>query len=160
HRSEPDTLFLQHHWGVYRSDDFGGDWREIGDGLPSTFGFPIVVHPGRPGTAYVLPLESDEFRCTPDARLRVYRTTDGGGSWQPRSPLPTCSTASARHTPRSGAGCGTSRGSSGATSTCSSVRTTSRIWPDSPRRFRSAPSCPCCPRSQAAEPVRRATETE
>jgi hypothetical protein len=82
HPAEPDTLFLQHHWGVYRSDDFGGQWREIGaDVLPSTFGFPIVVDPNRPGAAFVLPLTSDEFRCTPDGRLRVFRTTDGGSSW-------------------------------------------------------------------------------
>lgn len=83
HPSEPATLFLQHHWGVYRSDDFGAAWEEIGaDALPSTFGFPLVVHPGQPGTAYVLPLTSDAFRCTPDGRLRVYRTTDRGASWQ------------------------------------------------------------------------------
>ena len=83
HPSEPDTLFLQHHWGVYRSDDFGGQWAEIGaDALPSTFGFPIVVDPNRPGTAYVLPLTSDEFRCTPDGRFRVYRTTDAGATWE------------------------------------------------------------------------------
>ncbi len=83
HPSEPDTLFLQHHWGVYRSDDFGGRWEEIGaDDLPSTFGFPVVVDPNRPGTAYVLPLTSDGFRCAAEGRLRVYRTTDGGGTWQ------------------------------------------------------------------------------
>jgi hypothetical protein len=83
HPSEPDTLFLQHHWGVYRSDDFGGRWEEVGaDALPSTFGFPVVADPNRVGTAYVLPLTSDEFRCTPDAKLRVYRTTDSGATWQ------------------------------------------------------------------------------
>ena len=82
HPAEPDTLFLQHHWGVYRSDDFGGQWREVGeDSLPSTFGFPVVADPNRPGTAYVLPLTSDMFRCVPEGRLRVYRTTDGGVSW-------------------------------------------------------------------------------
>jgi len=82
HPSEPDTLFLQHHWGVYRSDDFGGRWDEIGAAdLPSTFGFPVVVDPNKPGTAYVLPLTSDGFRCVPDGRLRVYRTADGGDSW-------------------------------------------------------------------------------
>jgi BNR-Asp box repeat len=49
HPSTPDTLFLQHHWGVYRSDDFGGSWEEIGaDSLPSTFGFPVVVDPNDP----------------------------------------------------------------------------------------------------------------
>jgi hypothetical protein len=82
HPSEPDTLFLQHHWGVYRSDDFGGAWREIGaDALPSTFGFPVVADPNHAGTAFVLPLHSDMFRCCPDGRLRVYRTTDGGDTW-------------------------------------------------------------------------------
>jgi photosystem II stability/assembly factor-like uncharacterized protein len=27
-------------------------------------------------------LTSDEFRCTPDGKIRVYRTTDSGESWQ------------------------------------------------------------------------------
>jgi len=83
HPTEPDTLFLQHHWGVYRSDDFGGQWREVGaDSLPSTFGFPVVADPNRAGVAYVLPLTSDEFRCVPEGRFRVYKTADGGESWQ------------------------------------------------------------------------------
>jgi hypothetical protein len=83
HPAEPNTLFLQHHWGVYRSDDFGGRWQEVGaNSLPSTFGFPVVADPNRPGAAYVLPLTSDEFRCTPGGHFRVYRTTDGGSSWQ------------------------------------------------------------------------------
>lgn len=82
HQSSPDTLFVQHHWGVYRSHDFGGSWEEVGaDQLPSTFGFPVVSDPNRASTFYVLPLTSDAFRCVPDGRLRVYRTTDGGTSW-------------------------------------------------------------------------------
>jgi hypothetical protein len=81
HPSRPDTLFLQHHWGVYRSDDFGGSWQPIEDGLPSTFGFPIVADPNDASTAFVLPLTSDEFRCMPDGKARAYRTTDGGASW-------------------------------------------------------------------------------
>jgi hypothetical protein len=83
HPTEPDTLFLQHHWGVYRSSDFGGTWEEVGaDALPSTFGFPVVADPNRAGTAYVLPLTSDLFRCTPEGRVRVYRTVDGGATWE------------------------------------------------------------------------------
>lgn len=83
HPNAPDTLLVQHHWGVYRSDDFGENWEEVGEGrLPSTFGFPVVSDPHRPGTFYVIPLTSDGFRCTPDGRMRVYRTTDGGSSWE------------------------------------------------------------------------------
>jgi hypothetical protein len=83
HPSRPDTLFVQHHWGVYRSDDFGGTWQEMGEGkLPSTFGFPVVVDAHDPDTAYVIPLTSDWFRCAADGELRVFRTTDGGTSWE------------------------------------------------------------------------------
>jgi hypothetical protein len=84
HPTRPDTLFVQHHWGVYRSDDFGGRWTEIGEEkLPSTFGFPIVVDPNDPDTAYVIPLKSDFFRCAAEGQLRVFRTTDGGETWAP-----------------------------------------------------------------------------
>jgi len=83
HPAEPDLLFIQHHWGVYRSEDFGGRWEEVGaEQLPSTFGFPVVADPNHPGTAFVLPLTSDAFRCTPDGRFRAYRTTDRGESWE------------------------------------------------------------------------------
>ena len=36
-----------------------------------------------PDTAFIVPLHSDEFRCTPEGKLRVYRTRNGGGSWEP-----------------------------------------------------------------------------
>jgi photosystem II stability/assembly factor-like uncharacterized protein len=77
-----DRLYAQHHGGVYRSDDAGDSWQRIDAGLPSDFGFPIVVDPGDPETVYVLPLEADAYRYTVDARCRVYRSRDGGGSWE------------------------------------------------------------------------------
>jgi photosystem II stability/assembly factor-like uncharacterized protein len=80
--SRPTRLFLQNHWGLYRSDDAGDSWQDIANGVPSDFGFPIVAHPHDPDTAYIVPLESDMFRCTPEGRLRVYRTRDAGGSWE------------------------------------------------------------------------------
>ena len=80
--TDPDTLYLQHHWGVYRSDDGGDHWRSIGDSLPSDFGFPLVVHPNDSAAVYVLPLASDEFRVTSEGRCRVYRSRDGGASWE------------------------------------------------------------------------------
>ncbi len=47
------------------------------------FGFPVVAHPTRADTAYLLPLESDGYRCTPDGHCTVWRTTDAGASWEP-----------------------------------------------------------------------------
>jgi hypothetical protein len=83
HHGRPERLFLQNHWGLYRSDDWGDSWHDIANGVPSDFGFAMAVHPHDPDTVYIVPLESDQFRCTPDARLRVYRTRDAGVSWQP-----------------------------------------------------------------------------
>ena len=81
-RINPSRLYLQNHWGLYRSDDRGESWKDIANGVPSDFGFPIAAHPGDPDSAWIVPLESDQFRCTPEGRLRVYRTRDGGKSWE------------------------------------------------------------------------------
>ena len=83
HPARPASLFLQNHWGLYRSDDAGDSWRDVARGVPSDFGFAMAIHPHDPDTVYVVPLESDGFRCTPQAKLRVYRTRNGGRSWQP-----------------------------------------------------------------------------
>ena len=83
HPSHPERLFLQNHWGLYRSDDYGENWKDIANGVPSDFGFAIVVHPRNPECVYIIPVESDEFRCSCDGRLRVYRTRNGGASWEP-----------------------------------------------------------------------------
>jgi photosystem II stability/assembly factor-like uncharacterized protein len=82
HPSTPNRMFLQHHWGVYRSDDSGDSWQDIGQGLPSDFGFALEIDPHDANTAYIIPIESDEFRCTPEAKLRVYRTRNAGDSWE------------------------------------------------------------------------------
>jgi photosystem II stability/assembly factor-like uncharacterized protein len=83
HPARPDRLFLQNHWGLYRSDDGGESWKDIARGVPSDFGFSMAIHPHEPDTVYIVPLESDEFRCTPEGKMRVYRTTDAGKSWKP-----------------------------------------------------------------------------
>jgi len=83
HPANPDRMFLQHHWGVYRSDNAGDSWQDIGKGLPSDFGFAMEMDPHDANTVYIIPIESDEFRCTPEARLRVFRTQNGGESWAP-----------------------------------------------------------------------------
>lgn len=83
HPSRPERLFLQNHWGLYRSDDGAESWKDVANGVPSDFGFAMVVHPHNPDCVYILPVESDEFRCAPEGRLRVYRTRNAGTSWEP-----------------------------------------------------------------------------
>jgi photosystem II stability/assembly factor-like uncharacterized protein len=83
HPSRPDTLFMQKHWDVMRSDDCGDSWREISGNLPSDFGFPIVVHSHEPDTVYVIPITSDSEHYPPEGKLRVYRSRTGGDEWEP-----------------------------------------------------------------------------
>ena len=81
----PDRMFLQNHWGLYRSDDRGESWTDIANGVPSDFGFGMAIHPEDPDCAWIVPLESDQFRCTPEGKLRVYRTRDAGARWEAMS---------------------------------------------------------------------------
>jgi hypothetical protein len=80
----PERMFIQFHGGVYRSDDAGETWVEIGAGLPSDFGFPLAVDPADPDSAYVIPLQADTDRVTPDGKVRVFETRDAGGTWNER----------------------------------------------------------------------------
>ena len=82
--TRPERIFMQFHGGVYRSDDAGATWADIGAGLPSDFGFALAVDPADPDSAYVIPLSADVDRVTPDGRVRVYETRDAGASWTPR----------------------------------------------------------------------------
>jgi photosystem II stability/assembly factor-like uncharacterized protein len=82
--ARPERLFMQFHGGVYRSDDAGETWIDVGDGLPSDFGFPIVVDPADPDSAYVIPLIGAEDRTTPGGRVEVWETRDAGATWAPR----------------------------------------------------------------------------
>lgn len=82
HPSKPDTLFMQKHWDVMRSDDAGELWTEVSGNLPSDFGFPIAVHAHDPETIYVVPIKSDSEHVPPEGKLRVYRSRSGGNEWE------------------------------------------------------------------------------
>ena len=43
HPNRPERLFLQNHWGLYRSDNCGENWTDIANGVPSDFGFAMLV---------------------------------------------------------------------------------------------------------------------
>ena len=79
--SDGDLMYQQNHHGVFRSRDGGRSWDDLTAGLPSTFGFPVAVHPADPQTLWVLPLESDLRRFPIDASAAVWRSRDGGETW-------------------------------------------------------------------------------
>ncbi|HXS78416.1 MAG TPA: hypothetical protein VN753_19710 [Terracidiphilus sp.] len=78
----PNTLFMQKHWDVMRSDDAGDSWREISGNLPTDFGFVIDVNSNEPETVYVVPIKSDSEHFPLDGKLRVYRSKSGGNEWE------------------------------------------------------------------------------
>jgi photosystem II stability/assembly factor-like uncharacterized protein len=82
HKSRPNTLFMQKHWDVMRTDDAGDNWREVSGNLPTDFGFVIDVHAHEPETVYVVPIKSDGEHFPLEGKLRVYRSRTGGNEWQ------------------------------------------------------------------------------
>jgi photosystem II stability/assembly factor-like uncharacterized protein len=82
HPSKPDTLFMQKHWDVMRSDNAGDRWHEVSGNLPTDFGFVIDVHAHEPETIYVAPIKSDSEHFVPDGKLRIYRSKSGGNEWE------------------------------------------------------------------------------
>src|SRR6476619_3041370 len=83
HPSNPQTLFMQKHWDVMRSDDAGESWYDVGDSLPTDFGFVIDVHAHEPETLYIVPIKSDLEHYPLDGALRVFRSRTGGKDWEP-----------------------------------------------------------------------------
>jgi len=84
HPSKPERLFMQNHGGLFRSDNWGDNWKEIPNEPKkeySDFWFAMQMHPRDPDTVYIVPLDS-VIRCSPKARLRVYRTKNAGASWE------------------------------------------------------------------------------
>lgn len=82
HPSRPNTLFMQKHWDVMRSDDAGETWHEISGNLPTDFGFVIDVHAHEPETLYVVPIKSDQEHFPLDGALKVFRSRSSG-DWEP-----------------------------------------------------------------------------
>ena len=85
HPDRPDTVYMQKHWDVMRSDDGGEHWHDVGGDLPTDFGFVVDVHAHEPETVYVLPITSDAEHFPPEGKLRVYRSRTGGHEWEPLS---------------------------------------------------------------------------
>lgn len=81
-RAAPERMWVQHHNGIFISSDEGRTFTEITNAQPSAFGFPVVVHPHEPDTAWFVPEIKDEKRIPVGGRLVVMRTRDGGNSFE------------------------------------------------------------------------------
>jgi BNR/Asp-box repeat len=77
----PDTMWMQHHCGIFRSTDAGAHWTQLK--LPvDDFGFAVAAHPRDRLTAWFVPAMKDEMRVPRDGALAVTRTRDGGQTWK------------------------------------------------------------------------------
>ncbi|MGZ4152557.1 MAG: WD40/YVTN/BNR-like repeat-containing protein [Gaiellaceae bacterium] len=79
---DADRMYQQNHVGMHRSDDRGATWHEITEGLPTEFGFAAAAHPHDRDTFFVIPLDPGHGRTMLDGKAAVWRTGDGGSSWQ------------------------------------------------------------------------------
>ncbi|MGH8309045.1 MAG: glycosyl hydrolase [Steroidobacteraceae bacterium] len=87
HPLQPDRLYQQNHCGIYRLDRPQRRWTRIGKGMPAKIrdiGFPIVLHPADPDTAWVLPMDGTEVwpRTSVEGKPAIYVTRNAGRSWQ------------------------------------------------------------------------------
>ena len=84
-KAVPEVLWCQHHNGIWRSENGGAQWQEIGSAIKpalSDFGFAVAAHPQDPLTAWFVPAAADQKRVPVDAALCVTRTRDGGKSFE------------------------------------------------------------------------------
>lgn len=85
--TNPDRLWMQSHFGVYRMDLENRTWDRVGP--PETelelldAGFPIAVHPADPDVAFTVPMDGSDAwtRMPKDGRPALRKTLDGGQSW-------------------------------------------------------------------------------
>src|SRR5262245_29822888 len=94
HPIEPDILYQQNHCGIYRMDRrapaSGGEdpaWVRIGEKMPKSvgdIGFPMVLHPRDPDTAWVFPMDGTQVwpRTSPGGKPAAYVTRNGGKTWK------------------------------------------------------------------------------
>lgn len=80
-KADPDTLWTQHHCGIWRSRDNAASWQQV-FASPSSFGFAVAVHPHEGETAWFAPVVKDVLRVPVDGEFVVTRTRDGGKTFE------------------------------------------------------------------------------
>lgn len=82
HPNNPEALYQQNHCGIYRARLDGKKWTDISRGLPTRFGFGLAVPASEKETLFTVPIDSSEWRCSPEGKFRVARSRDGGKTWK------------------------------------------------------------------------------
>lgn len=91
HPAKPDRWYQQNHCGIYRLDWQAGAaaqrWQRIGKNMPKDvgdIGFSMTCHPRNPDVCWVVPMDGGTVwpRTSVGGKPAVYRTRDGGASWQ------------------------------------------------------------------------------
>jgi hypothetical protein len=87
HPLYPDILYQQNHCGIYRMDRREGRWVRIGRNMPAAvgdIGFPMVLHPRDPDTAWVFPMDGTQVwpRTSPGGKPAAYVTRNAGKKWK------------------------------------------------------------------------------
>jgi hypothetical protein len=87
HPLAPDVLWQQNHCGIYRMDRREGRWVRVGERMPKAvgdIGFPMVLHPRDPDTAWVFPMDGTTVwpRTSPGGRPAAFVTRNAGRSWR------------------------------------------------------------------------------
>jgi photosystem II stability/assembly factor-like uncharacterized protein len=87
HPLAPDILYQQNHCGIYRLERSEGRWVRIGEKMPKSvgdIGFPMVLHPRDPKTAWVFPMDGTQVwpRTAPGGKPAAYVTRNAGRSWK------------------------------------------------------------------------------
>lgn len=80
--SSQDAMWIQHHNGIFKSNDAGANWEEIKNAQPSCFGFAVAVHPNDPNTAWFVPGVKNDKRYAVNGSLVVSRTRDSGQGFE------------------------------------------------------------------------------
>ncbi len=79
---QPDTFYFSGAGGgIWKSSDAGRTWRSVGDSLPPAIG-ALAVAPSDPDTIYVGTGQAAP-RYDVGSGRGVFKSTDGGKSWQP-----------------------------------------------------------------------------
>ncbi|HYL35833.1 MAG TPA: hypothetical protein VEV17_07975 [Bryobacteraceae bacterium] len=86
----PDTLYVGiFGGGIFKTTDGGASWSYSGLGGNGNFDQSLVVDPRNPGTLYAAGFSSGTSPTAIEESSHVFKSTDGGATWEPKGSFPT-----------------------------------------------------------------------